>query len=371
VKILVVGMADSVHLARWLGQFTESEFTFELVSSSPHRNIHYAIRDRVDGKGDIRMHWVSRYFSLPLWLLDRVLSDWMRGILIAWRIKRFQPQILHINELQNAGYASRRALQLLGRKRPKVIVTNYGSELVWFSKYPNHRKKLIWLIKNADAFSAECERDYKIAKSFDSTVYALPKIPVSGGLEPFSGVEQKRYAISIKGYENKWGKASFVLDTLLTLEKHLPGIQLFVFSCNRSILRRVKKLRQTTNLEIVAYPKGRLRHTELLKLLQISKIYIGHSLSDGISTSMMEAMGMGAIPIQTSTSCADEWIDHGKTGFLFEPFDGDALKNAITQIISKNFNEAEARKKNYLMLSQKCDPEEIAKIAKSYYLYFA
>jgi glycosyltransferase involved in cell wall biosynthesis len=299
------------------------------------------------------------------------LSDWMRGILIAWRIRKFQPHILHINELQNAGYASRRALQLLGRRRPKVIVTNYGSELVWFSKYPTHRKKLIWLIKNADAFSAECERDYKIAKSFDESVYALPKLPVSGGLEPFSGAEKKRCAISIKGYENKWGKASFVLDTLIKLEKEIKGIQLIVFSCNLTILRKVKKLRKTTTLDIVAYPKGRLRHTELLNLLQISRIYIGHSLSDGISTSMLEAMGMGAIPIQTSTSCAAEWIDHGKTGFLFEPFDGDALKNSIAQIISKNFNETEARQKNYLLLSQKCDPEEIAKIAKTYYSHFS
>jgi glycosyltransferase involved in cell wall biosynthesis len=48
---------------------------------------------------------------------------------------------------------------------------------------------------------------------------------------------------------------------------------------------------------------------------------VGHSLSEGISTSMLEAMAMGAIPIQTCTSCADEWIINGEAGFLVEPND--------------------------------------------------
>ena len=56
---------------------------------------------------------------------------------------------------------------------------------------------------------------------------------------------------------------------------------------------------QSTNLRISAVPSGNLGHEEVLKLLSESEIYIGHSLSDGISTSMLEAMAMGAVPIQT------------------------------------------------------------------------
>ena len=39
-KILIVAMVDSVHTARWLEQFENSENEFVLFPSSPHRRIH-------------------------------------------------------------------------------------------------------------------------------------------------------------------------------------------------------------------------------------------------------------------------------------------------------------------------------------------
>jgi hypothetical protein len=66
-----------------------------------------------------------------MWLADRFFSDWLRGIYIAWRITRTKPDLVHVNELQNAGYATRRAYQLI-KNKPNLIVTNYGSEIVWF-----------------------------------------------------------------------------------------------------------------------------------------------------------------------------------------------------------------------------------------------
>jgi hypothetical protein len=42
-----------------------------------------------------------------------------------------------------------------------------------------------------------------------------------------------------------------------------------------------------------------------------SRIYIGASRSDGISTSFLEALVLGAYPIQTNTSCGNEWVEKG------------------------------------------------------------
>ena len=191
MKILLVGMADSIHLSRWISQFDSSDLIFEVVSASPHRRIQKGISERAHQTNRVSITWFSRVFSLPMWIMDRFLSDWVRGAYIAWRIRRFNPEIVHIHELQNAGYATRRAFQLL-KKKPKLIVTNYGSEIVWFSKFPKHKEKIKALLDIADGFSEECTRDYNLAAQISSGYQTLPLMPVAGGLAKFNGPEGVR-----------------------------------------------------------------------------------------------------------------------------------------------------------------------------------
>jgi hypothetical protein len=54
-----------------------------------------------------------------------------------------------------------------------------------------------------------------------------------------------------------------------------------------------------------------ISHQEVLDALGRSLLYFGFSKSDGISTTFLEALIMGAYPIQTNTSCANEWISQG------------------------------------------------------------
>ena len=54
-----------------------------------------------------------------------------------------------------------------------------------------------------------------------------------------------------------------------------------------------------------------MTHNEFLSKFRIARIYIGLSTSDGISTSFLEALCSGAYPIQSNTSCADEWVSLG------------------------------------------------------------
>ena len=40
IKVLVIGMVDSIHLARWLSQFSEVPLTFVVFPSNKFRKIH-------------------------------------------------------------------------------------------------------------------------------------------------------------------------------------------------------------------------------------------------------------------------------------------------------------------------------------------
>jgi glycosyltransferase involved in cell wall biosynthesis len=316
------------------------------------------------------MTWFSKYFSLFMWAADRFLSDWVRGAFIALRIIRFQPDVVHVHELQNAGYAARRAYQLMRGPKPKLIVTNYGSEIVWFSKFPKHKMKLKALLELADAFSAECKRDYALAGELARGFDALPLMPVAGGLKPNALPEGPRKTIAVKGYENHWGKALVVLEALAELSDQLTGYELVFYSCNKPVIAAARKVARETGLSITTHKKGALSHDEVLELFRTSLVYIGHSLSDGISTSMLEAMAMGSIPIQTCTSCADEWLVDGETGFLVEPNDKLAIQSALASILESNFNTNSAREKNYQTIQARYDPVALGEIASDYYETF-
>jgi glycosyltransferase involved in cell wall biosynthesis len=367
LRILLVGMADSIHLARWVAQFDDSPFTFEIVSSSPHKKLVKGLAERINGSSAVSISWVSRYMSVTLWWADRFVSDWLRGALIAFRVLRFRPDIVHVHELQNAGYATRRAYQLLWWARPKLLLTNYGSDIYWFSRIPKQLKKIKSLLEIADGYSAECYRDYELAASISSGYQVMPLMPTAGGLQIRPLNTNKRSKIAVKGYENFWGKALVVLDALKGISDELQDYEIVFFGSDRALIEQANLATQRTNLRISAVPSGNLGHEEVLKLLSESEIYIGHSLSDGISTSMLEAMAMGAVPIQTCTSCANEWIADQETGFIVEPNDVEAIRKAILKIVRGDFDSTQARLKNFNTIERRYDAKKLKHTAFSFY----
>lgn len=67
----------------------------------------------------------------------------------------------------------------------------------------------------------------------------------------------------------------------------------------------------------------------MLSLHAQARISIGLSISDGISTSFLEALAMGSFPIQSCTACAAEWIEHGVSGMIVPPEDPDIIEMAL------------------------------------------
>ena len=378
-RILLVGMADSIHLARWFKQYSDENLEFVLVSSSPHRRVHPMIDKFIRGSEDftpaIKMSWVSRYLSLPMWLADRFLRDVLRGSLVASQIKSFNPDLVHALELQNAGYATAVAYKLLGsRPKPKLLITNYGSEIVWFKQFPVHLKKLKNLMQIADAFSAECSRDVQLAKEIGFAGEVMPTIPVSGGIDknqlaPKSDVEgmRSRKSIVIKGYQNVWGQALVALRAIESVAPSLSSYTVELFSCNRETVVAAKKLKSKTGLDIRTYKKHQLSHQEVLDLMRSSRVYIGLSKSDGISTSMIEAMSQGAIPIQSNTSCGNEWIRSGQDGYLVAHDDWQAVASNLLHVLADDEFALAAQARNLDTISEKYDSTKLSKTAVGYY----
>ena len=344
-KILLIGMADSVHLANWLENMAALPIDVTLISSSPHRRVHPKIVGLIGttsqkGMGLSMPNW-SRYFGFLFWLADRPLGERLRGKLVRNLIHKLKPDLVHVVEFQHAGYILLRALaKALVCERPKIMASNYGSDIYWFQGFSNHKSKISTLLEMSDHYTSECQRDIDLAKQFGFAGTSM-LIPNTGGVsddlllrQQVISVASERKLLLLKGYHNKFGQALIGVRSILRLRKSLMCFEIVSFSTNIVTALFLTLLRLFSGLNISFHLKGALTHSEVLSLMSRARIYLGLSKSDGISTSLLEAMSMGAFPLQTGTSCASEWIEDGVSGAILTLGKDDELDHWITRAIS-------------------------------------
>ena len=126
----------------------------------------------------------------------------------------------------------------------------------------------------------------------------------------------------------------------------LSGYEIYVYSTERSPAVRVQAelLAKKYGLSINLLPK--MKHDELMEYFRKSRIYIGMSISDGLSTSMVEAMSNGVFPIQSENSAASEFIEDGVTGMILDPWNIDGISDAIRRSLLDDLMVDKAAIKN-------------------------
>lgn len=353
-KILLVAMPDSIHVARWLAANVENNLDVVIFASSPMRRVHPQIREllaragsAVDGPGLVlRMHMLSIVLAIPLWIADRrfLFGGRLRGLMIAATIARFKPHLVHTMESQNGGYSSSYGLRFVrAAKRPTTLLTLFGSDLFWFSRFEYHRKRLRKLLSLTDFIQAECERDEVLARGLAFNGTFLPLLPVSAGI-PATKVPSslslapisERKVIAVKGYAGKWGLAKPAIDALAGIGSNLDGFTIELYSCDSRVARYAAETFRGTAVSVQAHPKFSMTHDAMLQLFRRSKFAIALSRSDGLPASMLEAMSQGAFPVQTGSACVDGWIADGSTGLVVNDLEKIALAALLEKYITSN-----------------------------------
>ena len=370
-KIFVICMLDSIHSARWLGQFKDEDIEFLLFPSSPHRRVRSELKELLknESRAKYRIVPLGRLFGLPLWIADKFVDNFFRGSLSKLFIKGFQPEIVHALELQNAGYVALKALESKKPQGLSLITTNWGSDIYWFQRYPKHKAKLERLMELSDYHSSECSRDLALATNLGFKGTFMPVIPNAGGFSAQVLGRQlvpsaSRKTIAIKGYDGWVGKAKVALEAISGMADELRDFELVLYSTNLATKRKAKEVEKRTGLRFVVNGKGALSHSQVLDLFAESKIYIGLSESDGISTSLLEAMAMGAIPVQTATACCDEWFSD--SGVAVREITPAAVQSAIRQALVLADEQANANK-NRETIREKSSAEKVSAIARTFY----
>ena len=374
-RILIVAMADSVHTARWIRQFDSDEIEFVLFPSTPHRRIHGLIGEHKQIK-PISWLRISRFMTigaLPLGLLDLLFKNFFRSKILAREIKTFQPDIIHIMETQHSGYLANKALKR-SQTNSIIILSIWGSDLFWFQKFKRHRSKISSVLKMVDLLVMECNRDRETALGLGFGGTFSVNMPATGGLNTGllreRALEQPtvtRKLIAVKGYSGFVGLGTDALSVIELVESEINEFSVMVYSAGLRTLWQSRGLRKSMGERLQVIRKHKLSNLEIEEMFLKSRVSLGLSLSDGLPATVKEAMCTGAIPIQTSTSCAGEWFADGIGGHLVNEVDLQGVADALLIALQDNSFAHAASEINYQIAEQRFSEAKVREQSRSLY----
>lgn len=352
MRILFVAFPQSVHTARWISQISDQGWDVHLFPSSKDE-LHHEIKNittygfssfrpnGIDKSVRWRQLWPHRGTSRLSTLVSRFKPAWLdRSLWLARLIRKIKPDIVHSMEFQHAGYLTLAAKKHLADEGfPPWLASNWGSDIYLFSRLGEHVETIRAVLENCDYYHCECHRDVELARSFGFRGEVLSVIPNSGGFDITAmrhfaqpGPTSARRVIALKGYQHWAGRALVGVRAIEMCADVLGDYKVKIYGTHPDVMVAGKLLMMKTGIP-VEQSDITTKREDVLRIHGSARISIGLSISDAISTSLLEALIMGSFPIQSDTSCANEWIHHGESGFLVPAEDpcpvADAIRKAL------------------------------------------
>lgn len=405
--ILFVAMHSSIHVARWIDMASYRQWPLHLFPVLPGRSnenlsgvtLHWpCTSDEAETAGSQATsggprHRGDRGFSVERFhptleelggeealVEGRVrLGESENGApllygpgVLASVIRKVRPDLIHSMEFQHAGYLVLRAKELFGAGFPPWLATNFGSDIYYFRRFADHNAQIRRLLQSIDLYSCECSRDIEQARELGYAGPTLPVLPNSGGFDiPHvqslqSGERPSlRRLLVVKGYEHFAGRAMVALKVLERFAERLMDYEIILYSVGEAPYQFAKELvaQDVLNIKTVGYAT----HDEMLSYFGRARIYMGISISDAISTSVLEAMAMGAFPIQTDTSCCDEWFVDGEGGFIVPPDDFEMICARFERALEDDDLVDRAAEANWATVEKRLDADVVRQRIQDFY----
>lgn len=349
-------MSNSSHLQRWVRMISGQDLTILIFPVLQLRGRYRAVFPEISLEGasedlppgvfvlstdevrsanaaaiDLKWHYAPKTHHFVD--LDALAS----ADQLATAVARFKPHLLHSMETQLAGYLVAECVRRAGKAFPWIHST-WGSDLALYSLLRGHEPRLRKVFRQIDLHLADCPRDHALAQRYGYSGPTVPTIPSSGGVNIG---ELSRWAIQkpsarrrlvIKGYHNWAGRNLLALSALKLIESELDGYEIIILNADPSLREWAGILSNRTSLKVQAIARTD-DELDVVKVLADARAQISLSISDGLPTMVLEAMSVGAFPIQSRAGCASDLFEHGVGGFAVPVNNTRAIADAISRVI--------------------------------------
>lgn len=333
MKILLVSIPNH-HFFQWTNQ----------LKNAGH-DVYWF--DITDGAGfSTKIDWVTQY---PGWKLKwnfpyrqklkstfpsiyQFINRWNENKLESTfnrLLENLQPDVVHCFEMQLTGFKIEPILRL--HPAIKVIYSSWGSDIFYFIQRGYRIEQVKQFLSFVDYLITDCKRDSQLAIDYGFKKQFLGVYPGNGGIDfdnyKIKAISDRKW-ILVKGYNYDVGRSLYAVKAVEELvSKTKTKFSLFVYSADEEVVNYIKESLLLKQIECRIIPRNiTLPNKELLSIMGESLIHIGNNMSDGMPNSTLEAMGMGAFPIQSNPGGAtSEIIEHGINGYLIE--DPEETKN--------------------------------------------
>ncbi|MFM8916728.1 MAG: glycosyltransferase family 1 protein, partial [Bacteroidota bacterium] len=199
----------------------------------------------------------------------------------------------------------------------------------WIQKRVYRKSDLIhaWgqtMYRHMDSIGVDPSKIILRPKGIDLSVFKF---------EPFHSKPNEPCHLIVTRSLEWYYRHDLILQAIAKLKSNHPKIILHIVG-DGSQRRALEEL--TRNLELIdcVVFHGRLNQVALARLLAVSRIYISAPTTEGYSSSLMEAMACGCIPVITDLPSNRESVMPGVNGFLFENGNHNELLHCLEEVLN-------------------------------------
>jgi glycosyltransferase involved in cell wall biosynthesis len=362
MKILFVSM-PSIHVLRWIENLKDTSnelYWFDVLDRGKIDTLDSVLQftewkkrkiPYIKGEYYLKKRKPNLYKKIAPYL-ETTANEALEKIIL-----EIQPDIVHSFELQTCSLPILKTMEKFSEI--KWLYSCWGTDIYKYQNSHSHIKNISKLLNRVNFLHTDCLRDFKLAARFGFSGKFLGVVPGGAGfkinqLQRFALPLHERKIILIKGYQHYHGRGLNVIKAIELLKSHIDNkYEIIVFGAHPHVISYINS--QELNFKV--YAQNSITHTELLKLMGKTLLYIGNSVSDGIPNTLLEAIVMGAFPIQSNPGGASaEIIKHNINGLLIENAENiDEIRELIFYFLENLSINSKARTFNSNLAIERLD----------------
>lgn len=328
MKITYLAPANSIHSLKWIRFFSDKGHQVSWIT------LH---EKNLEIPSEIKLYEKVTSASNPVQLASAIA--YVRQIL-----KEEKPDLVHIHSAGTYGLVGSLALSFGELNQIPVVLTGWGSDIVFGGKHPIKRWFVKHALKKANLVTTDAQHMVEaMAKlgaskekiriiNFGIDTRRFSRRPAEPAIAQKLGFEGRPTVISLRNFEPVY-EVSTLVKAVPLVAKQVPDV-LFVLIGRGSEADNLKKLVSDLGVENNVRFPGFFPNNDLPTLLSMMDVYVSTSLSDaGIASSTAEAMACELPVVVTDSGENSLWVESGKNGYLVPVSTPELLAEKILALL--------------------------------------